>query len=192
MMMFGSYKGYEYEQDPTTGKQKIKKKLVKGKLKSVIKIHRHVEENGDPGFYPSVNHIYDNDGRGGKKLSKPAQDLFDRWHSLAHLWAIQNGWELTKKEKVVVEVTAYFPDKKGRDTNNVFKLLADSLEHAIYDNDHYALMRTMDFIYLEKNSNISPYFELRIFKKSDEIDMGDVRKEYEAGRLLGSSLSADR
>ncbi|WDI05053.1 RusA family crossover junction endodeoxyribonuclease (plasmid) [Paenibacillus urinalis] len=180
MMMFGSYKSYEKEKDPVTGRWKIKKELNgKGKLKPVKKVYTHVEALGDPGFYPSVNHIYENTGRGGKKLTKPAEDLFEKWHALAYAWSLKNDWKMTTKDKVVLELTAYFPDEKKRDTHNVFKLMMDALEGVIYKNDHYALPRVKDFHYLEKDSGIQPYFELRIFRKADEIDLEDVRKEYE-------------
>lgn len=186
MMMFGSYMDYEREKDPKdpTGKKYIiKKKLnAKGKLVPVKKKITHVEANGDMGFYPSVNHIYQNTGKGGKKLTKAAERLFDKWQGLAHGWAVRNGWEMTEKEKIVLELYAYFPDKHVRDTHNVLKLMMDALEKVIYKDDNYALPRIMDFEYLEKDSGVRPYFELRIYKKADEIDLEDVRKEYEQGR----------
>ncbi|WP_067923667.1 RusA family crossover junction endodeoxyribonuclease [Alicyclobacillus shizuokensis] len=165
MMMYGKYKTSWYVNDPSgatdprTGKPKKVKKT---------KIVEHLEERGDPGFYPSVNHIYQNIRGGGKKLTKAAEQLLAKWRSLAKAWAEEVGWECTHGEKVIVEVTAFFPDNQKRDTSNVYKLMMDALEGVIYDDDYYALPRTMDFQVLPKDSAKRPYFRLHIYKKTDE------------------------
>jgi hypothetical protein len=189
MMMFGKYKDYVKEPDPErpgkyrTVYEKNKKGILKPKTKWVV----HSEERGDPGFFPSVNHIYNNTRRGGKKLTKPAQDLFDRWQMAAREWCFRNQWETTVKEKVVIEVTAYFPDNQKRDTNNVFKLMMDALEGIIFDNDYYALPRVKDFLVLDKAKGVRPYFELVIYKKADE-----ERIEYERAMELIEKHGYDR
>jgi hypothetical protein len=163
MMMYGKYKSSWYVNDP---KGTINAKTGKIKKVKKTKMVSHVEENGDPGYYPSVNHIYQNMKGGGKKLTKAAERLFEKWQAITHLWVLQNEWVMTEKEKVVVEMTAYFPDHQARDTHNAFKLLLDSLEKIIYDNDYYALPRVMDFQVITDGAK--PYFELNIYKKEDE------------------------
>jgi Holliday junction resolvase RusA-like endonuclease len=189
MMMYGKYKTSWYVKDPKdpTGKKKIKK----------TKVVEHKEENGDPGYYPSVNHIYHNTKGGGKRLTKAAERLFQKWQAEARLWAYNTGWVMTEKEKVVVEIVAYFPDNQKRDTNNVFKLMMDALEGIIFDNDYYALPRVMDFHVLEKDSNVKPYFELHIYKLEDEQEVMYYRHEeamerYERERRARQILSRDR
>ncbi|SFJ65112.1 Endodeoxyribonuclease RusA [Paenibacillus sp. UNC496MF] len=183
MMMFGRYKDYVKEPDPEKpGKYRtVYEKNKRGKLKPKTKWIVHSEANGDPGFFPSVNHIYNNTRGGGKKLTKAAEDLFNRWQLAARDWCFRNQWEMAVKEKVVVEVTAYFPNKQVRDTNNVFKLLMDSLEHVIFDNDYYALPRVKDFLILDKDCGIRPYFELVIFRKEDEAQIELERAEQLVG-----------
>jgi hypothetical protein len=194
MMMFGKYKDYVKERDPETGKYKtVYEKNKNGKLKPKTKWIVHKEENGDAGFFPSVNHIYTNTRGGGRKLTKAAQDLFDKWQAIAKLWCHNNDWVMTEKEKVVVEVWAYFPDNQKRDTNNAFKLMMDALEGIIYDNDYYALPRIMDFEILDKNNpDVRPHFKLNIYRKADEVDMQDVIKEYEHSRQISKDLPRDR
>ena len=146
MMMYGSYTGYE--KDGLTGK-KVRKKIT------------HIEENGDVGFFPSVNHIYMNTRNGGKKLTKAAEDLKERWKEEITKACEQQKWDLKKKEKVIVNCYFYFPDKRMRDTNNIFKLLMDSMEGIVFENDYYALPRVMDFEIL-KDKTIKPYIDITI------------------------------
>ena len=70
------------------------------------------------------------------------------WKNLAgweaRVAAKQVGWEITK-EKVVIEVIAYWQDARKHDMNNTHKLLADAFEGILYENDNVVLMRDMDF-----------------------------------------------
>jgi Holliday junction resolvase RusA-like endonuclease len=167
MMMFGKFRSQRVKKDEQGNTiYKISKNGKKTPVTEKVWIE-HKEENGDPGVYPSVNHIYVNMAKGRKRLSKPAERLKEKWEALAIMWAKDNGWETTKKEKVVIELTAHFPnDNIIRDTNNAFKLLMDALEGIIYDNDHYALPRVMDFKKVKDGER--PYFEVNIYKKDDE------------------------
>ncbi len=167
MMMFGTYTSYAKEKNDK-GVWVNKKEIVNGKSKLVKIKHVHVEDNGDPGFYPSVNKIYLQRSGGGKTMSAPASRLFERWQGLAKVWTYETGWELTDKEKIVIELEAFFPDNSPRDTHNVFKLMMDALEKVIYKNDMYAMPRVMDFHILEPDSEEAPYFLLNIYKKEDE------------------------
>lgn len=155
MMMYGKYKQTVTVKDPKTGKKKRVNKTIE-----------HIEQRGDPGFYPSVNHIYIQT-RKGRRLSQAAEDLFNRWNGLAQIWAEKNNWQMTEGEKVVVEIDTYFPnDRRKRDTSNALKLMLDALEGVIYDNDFFALPRQNDFHYVKEGEK--PYFKLNIFKKSEE------------------------
>lgn len=182
MMMYGKFRGMRVKRDADGN---TVKKMVKGKETSIKEkvwiIHR--EEDGDPGVYPSVNHIYVHTGKGGRRLSKPAEALKEKWEALASMWAHDTAWHMTEKEKVVVEMIAHFPDEsRDRDTNNVFKLLMDALNEIIYDDDHFALPRVMDFKTVAPGEK--PFFELYIYRKADE-------DEIQQQRLYGRELMVD-
>lgn len=58
----------------------------------------------------------------------------------------QQGWELPEKnEKIVLELTAFWPDGRRHDMNNIHKLLCDALEGYFYIDDCKVLVRDMDF-----------------------------------------------
>jgi Holliday junction resolvase RusA-like endonuclease len=120
-----------------------------------------VEEDGDPGFFPSVNHIYTNTKYGGKKLTKPAEDLKRKWRSIIAHECGKNKWKVKDKQKIIVNCYFFFPDYRIRDTNNIFKLLMDSMEGLIFINDYYALPRVIDFEIL-KDKKVKPYLEIEI------------------------------
>jgi Holliday junction resolvase RusA-like endonuclease len=153
MMMYGSYMSYRTIVDP---KNKKRKKKMKKRI-------THKEEDGDQGFFPSVNHIYMNTRFGGKKLTKPAEELKEKWSNIFKEACRENGWDTTKKEKVVINLKLYFPDNRVRDTSNALKLLLDSMEGIVFDNDYYALPRIIDFEVL-KDKKIKPYIVVEIEK----------------------------
>jgi Holliday junction resolvase RusA-like endonuclease len=174
MMMYGKFRSQRVKKDEQGNTiYKINAKGEKIPVKEKVWIE-HKEERGDPGVYPSVNHIYVNMTKGRKRLSKPAERLKEKWSALAKTWAKEHQWEMTQKEKVVVELTAHFPnDNINRDVNNAFKLLMDALEGIIYDNDAYALPRVMDTTKVKDGEK--PFFEIHIYKKEDEDEVQQER-----------------
>lgn len=101
---------------------------------------------------PSVNHAYRRVwmGRGEKryladKLTREAESWMEgaAWRALAA--ARRAKWECRISDKVVVELTAWWPDARRRDIHNLHKLLADSFEGVVYSDDRFALLRDMDF-----------------------------------------------
>lgn len=141
LMMYGSYSMHTNQINSEGKKEKIKR------------VYTHVE-GIDKGFFPSVNHIYVNTKYGGKKLKPAAEALFSKWQWLAKEWAMKNNWSFEKTEKIVLEMTLYYPDHVKRDSHNVIKLLLDALQGILYDNDYYALPRIQNFHVLkEKNES---------------------------------------
>lgn len=170
MMMYGIFKAQVAAIDKVSG-EKIRDK--KGRIKYVYKNRKYTPENSD-GIYPSVNHMYVNGPKGSKRLSKGAEELKDKWYIEAQIWAKDTGWKMTDKEKVVVDLIAYFPsDKKKRDASNALKLMLDAFEDVIYVNDTYALPRIIDFHHVKEGEE--PYFELYIYKKEDEMKVVSER-----------------
>lgn len=171
MMMYGKFRSERAKRDEN-GKAIVLKRDSKGrKVYDTEKCWvTHSERNGDKGVYPSVNKIYTRIAKGRQKLTAPAQKLKEKWELEAHLWMKDNHWEMSEKEKVVIELTAYFPnDNLRRDTNNVFKMMMDAFTGIIYDDDEFALPRVMDFHKVGEGEK--PYFKLDIYLKSEEDEI---------------------
>jgi hypothetical protein len=97
------------------------------------------------GYFPSANAIYMNTPHGGRRLNDMAEAKLKEWQDWTKRWA-DGRWTCQKVgTKVVAEMVFYFPDEKIRDTHNAKKLLLDSLEGIIHENDMWILDRTLDF-----------------------------------------------
>lgn len=169
MMMYGVFKAQVAKVDENGEK----KRNAKGDIMYEYKNRKYTPENSN-GIYPSVNHMYVNGPKGSKRLAKGAEDLKEKWYIAAQMWAKDNEWEMTSKEKIVVECIPYFPsDNKARDASNALKLMLDAFEGVIYKNDVFALPRIMD---IRKVSDLErPYFEVTIYKKDDENAIAHYR-----------------
>lgn len=62
-------------------------------------------------------------------------------------------YEFTKTNYVYLDTVIYFP-RKGRDDNNVYKILCDALEGIVYDNDSRVLIRTQRILYDNENPRV--------------------------------------
>lgn len=60
-------------------------------------------------------------------------------------WKHQNEWKPTSRQKLIMRLWFFWPDERNRDTHNRLKLLLDSLEKILYDNDSYVLPWIIDF-----------------------------------------------
>lgn len=171
MMMFGRFRRERAKRDEN-GKTIIKGYYKNGKPKYAKEKYWlvHSEKDGDKGVYPSVNEIYVRMHKGRQRYSEPAMRLFDKWQVETRMWMDKVNWKTTNKEKVIVELTAYFPnDKIRRDVSNVLKMLPDAFTGLIYDDDEYSLPRVMDFHHVEEGQK--PYFKLDIYLKSEEDEV---------------------
>lgn len=111
-----------------------------------------------PGVAPSVNHMYVNAYRNGRRMRVLSADA-ETWSYAVSMLAKKEvrdtGWAMAKKgEKVVAEVKVYWPDRKRRDVENVGKLLWDSLQGIVYEDDSWILPRYMDFVVDRENPRI--------------------------------------
>lgn len=109
---------------------------------------------------PTVNHAYINTRRGGKKLNSNALKYIDKVREITSKEMALQGWVMTEKEKVVIDIFTYFPDNRVRDCHNGGKVLFDALEGVVYDNDRYILPRYID----TKVDKRNPRVELKIYK----------------------------
>ena len=113
---------------------------------------------------PSVNHMYHNLKKGGKKLTKKAEEYIRTSRSLINLAIDEQHW--IKQEKATwyyVDLVFYMPDRRVRDSHNMLKLLLDVLQGPVYDNDYYALPRVQAVEY----DNKEPRVELCITAQSN-------------------------
>lgn len=120
---------------------------------------------------PSVNKMYatvrsaDPGKRPKRRLTTEARAWKTEAESIVFMEARAQHWACTQHSKVVVEVTAYFPDDgRKHDMNNLHKALADALEGSIYANDRMALLRDMDF-HVTKGQ---PKVELKIYQVEED------------------------
>lgn len=98
---------------------------------------------------PSVNACYVNCrtfGRRGRMLTEVAKNWKLQAGYTAKAVAMTSGWKFTPAgEKIVLEIYAYWPDRRKHDMNNLHKLLCDALEGVLYENDSAVLCRDMDY-----------------------------------------------
>ncbi len=55
------------------------------------------------------------------------------------------NWKIVNGRKVVLLLYFFFPSKRKKDTHNTLKVLMDSLEGILYEDDYWALPRIKDF-----------------------------------------------
>ena len=98
---------------------------------------------------PSVNHSHrtytTKTGRRMRVPTKQAGDWTAQARDAAYVAAKASGWVCPCGEKVIVELTVYWPYRRRRDTNNCHKLLCDAIEGIAFDDDRWALVRDLDF-----------------------------------------------
>ena len=98
---------------------------------------------------PSVNACYVNCrtfGRRGRMLTEVAKNWKLQTGYTAKAAARAVGWKLMPiTEKIVLEIYAYWPDRRKHDMNTLHKLLCDALEGVLYENDSAVLCRDMDY-----------------------------------------------
>lgn len=112
---------------------------------------------------------------GARILSKEGEKCKEQiqFHAAKQLGDQEWDYEWTKDKKnfLYQDAVIYF-SRKGRDDNNVYKLLNDSLEGIIYDNDSRVLVRTQKILFDKENPRIeitlSPVEYVGVFKDKEE------------------------
>lgn len=132
----------------------------------------------------------------GEKQKKDIQNL-TREQMKVQNWDYE--WTVDKNSFIYLDVDVYFA-RRGRDSDNLFKLLHDSLEKIVFDNDSRVLPRVQRILY-DKDSprvevTLSPTKSRGIFKTPLEAEQFEgICKSctrYLSGRcsILVDSLSA--
>lgn len=75
----------------------------------------------------------------------------------------KQGWRYSEKEKLVMEITVYWPDNRRRDTHNLHKALCDAPEKIAYADDKWVLVRDRDFCVDKGN----PRVEIELYRAEE-------------------------
>lgn len=97
--------------------------------------------------------------------------------------------ELTKEFYLYMDVIIFFP-KKGMDADNIFKILNDSLQGIVFDNDSRVLPRVQRIFYDSENPRIIVNFDrteyIGIFDNEQElsefVENCDTCRWYQKGK----------
>lgn len=112
---------------------------------------------------PSVNSMYYNTRGGGRRLTSKSEAYIRDSHALINLALDEQKW--TKQQKGVwlyADMVFYFPDRRRRDSHNCLKILLDTLQGYVYDDDMYLLPRIQSVEY----DKLNPRVELHIVSQT--------------------------
>lgn len=141
----------------------------------------------------SINALYVNQFRwdarsrsrvptGGRILSKAGEKSKEQIQFHAKKQLAEQDWDYEwtegKNNFLYQDAIIYF-SRRGRDDNNVYKLLNDSLENIAYDNDSRVLVRTQKILYDTKNPRmeltLTPVSYIGIF--DSQLDANDFEND---------------
>lgn len=122
----------------------------------------------------------------GEKCKKELQEKAGQ-QMVGQEWDFE--WTKNKDNFMYMDVIIYF-SRRGRDSDNIFKLLSDALEDLVYDNDSRVLPRVQKIMFDTENPHIkvefTPVKYKGIFKDEEEFKkFEDLCKEcsrYRKGR----------
>lgn len=121
-------------------------------------------------------------------LSDEGRIVKNKIQANARLQTNKQVWDYEKTKNIFVyqDTVIYFA-RRGRDDNNIYKLLNDSLQGIAYDNDSRVLTRTKKILYDTKN----PRVEVTI-KPVEFVGIFDNVEEYETFVVKCESCSRFR
>lgn len=115
---------------------------------------------------PSVNHIYQNVGRGARRLTTEAVKYIKTAQDIAKKQIRKQGWKKDNRAVwSVMDLYFYFPDKRRRDSHNCLKLLTDCMEGLLFHDDYFLLPRIQD-VQLDREN---PRLEIVYYPKKYEV-----------------------
>ena len=108
---------------------------------------------------PSVNSLYYNDRKGGKRLTAKAEHYIRDAKAIINQAVEDQKWvRASRGVWVYVDMVYYFPDRRIRDSHNCLKVLMDVMQGKVYQNDYSALPRIQGVEYDKEN----PRVELKV------------------------------
>lgn len=108
---------------------------------------------------PSVNHMYIQSKSGKKILTKEAKQYIATVQQEVRKEMKEQGWKKDNENVwYVMELYIYMPDRRIRDSHNMFKLLLDCCEGLLYNNDYFVMVRTQEVELDKDNPRIEVIF----------------------------------
>lgn len=111
---------------------------------------------------PSCNHAYLTTRAGRRILTQEARTWKTRTGYLAKQVMLKHKLEMIT-EKFYMKIWVYWKDKRRRDCDNILKLLLDSMEKIVYNDDMYCIPQFQDFEICKDN----PRLVVNIIKKEE-------------------------
>lgn len=129
---------------------------------------------------PTWNHLY-TVARGRVFLDFWAQKHKELLSENIDHWVYQNNWTLIKDQKLIANCTVYLPSAKTIDLHNLDKLVLDSMEGRIIEDDSFILLRYMDFDIDIEHPRIEFTFEIgeKFDRKGRKKELIDEKKAAE-------------
>lgn len=90
--------------------------------------------------------------KAGEKCKEEIQQL-----TIEQMKDQQWDYDYTLQNHIYMDTVIYF-SRQGRDDNNIYKLLCDSLEKIVYDNDSRVLVRTQKILF----DTVNPHIEVTL------------------------------
>ena len=104
---------------------------------------------------PSINHMYFNLKRGGKKLTKQAEEYVKTSRALINKAIEEQKWVKQHKSTwYYIDLVFFMPDRRVRDSHNMLKLLLDVMQGVVYENDYFVLPRVQSVEYDADNPRV--------------------------------------
>lgn len=118
----------------------------------------------------SVNHMYIRTYRGGQRLSPAAEEYVENTQAKVLEVMMDNNFKkITNASWYYIDLVIYMPDKRCRDSHNMLKLLLDTLETILFENDYY-IMPNIKSVELDRsNPRIEVIFRPQLQKEREEI-----------------------
>jgi crossover junction endodeoxyribonuclease RusA len=109
---------------------------------------------------PSLNHVYRNVAINRRILMPKGKAWKEEVGWIAATQRAKQSWAFSTKEKLVMELEIFWPDRRRRDADNCLKLLADTLEGILFEDDKWILPRVLNWD-VDKDD---PRVEVKIYK----------------------------
>lgn len=107
----------------------------------------------------SVNHLY-MFKRGKRFMTKKGLDYMASVMKLATQAVELQNYQIEEEGVwLICELKFFFPDRRRRDAHNMHKLVMDALEHIVFKDDRWVLVRDM-YVGMDKNY---PRIEVKIY-----------------------------
>lgn len=111
-----------------------------------------------------------------KEGEKTKQEIID--DAKSQLVGQNWSYDYTLENYIYMDTIIYF-NRKGRDDNNIYKLLCDALEKVVYENDSRVLIRTQRILYDPEHPRVEVKFTPVRYKGifNDESHMNEFEEK---------------